>query len=139
MRVYFICCVMDEFCYRLCCSDPAERYIFLCLRTVHAVYLCSRCWNEIKDTTALVYDLSINISRQGVPNPLIEWSPEAAYILPNCSVLSTVFFQHSSRLFQRSRVTGACCAVLEKPCTQYVSLPLLQDEFFRERERVGVR
>lgn len=79
--------IMEECCYHLCCSEPAQHYSFLCLQTVHAVYVCSECRDGMKDLCELVYELCTTVSRFGVPHPFTPWSNASLYHVEGYSAL----------------------------------------------------
>lgn len=78
---------MEEPCYHICCSEPAEHYVFLCLSTVHTVYVCVGCQEKMKEMCNLVYELSVTISSLGVPNPLTQWTCATSFHVLKCSSL----------------------------------------------------
>ena len=81
---------MEEPCYHLCCAEQAKHYAFLCLETLHAVYVCPGCREKMQEMCKLVYELSTAISSFGVPHPLIPWHPGASFHVLNCNLLRLI-------------------------------------------------
>ena len=76
-----------EPCFHFSCSKLGERYVFLGLKTMHVVRVCSDCHDDVYDLSNLLYDLCMEITTFGIPNPLSTWRIGDSYQITNLSTL----------------------------------------------------
>ena len=76
-----------ESCFHFACSKQGERYVFLGLKTMHVVRVCSDCHDDVYDLSNLLYDLCMEITTFGIPNPLSTWRIGDSYQITNLSTL----------------------------------------------------
>ena len=78
---------LTESCFHFACSKQGERYVFLGLKTMHVVRVCTDCHDDVYDLSKLLYDLCMEITTFGVPNPLSTWQSDDIYQLTKLSTL----------------------------------------------------
>ena len=78
---------VTESCFHFACSKKGERYVFLGLKTMHVVRVCTDCHEDIYDLSKLLYDLCMEITTFGVPNPLSTWRSADIYQITKLATL----------------------------------------------------